>query len=96
MLRISENGSSDKHTSLRLEGQVTGQGVIEVQKLCEQRLAAGRQLTLDLADVLFVDRSGVALLRDLMRRQVALVNCSPFLTEQLKEGASGDEYLNYR
>jgi len=88
MLRISENGSSDEYTILRLEGQMAGQGVVEVQKVCEQYLASGRKLTLDLVDVLFVDRSGVALLQDLMRRQVAVANCSPFLTEQLKEAFS--------
>jgi ABC-type transporter Mla MlaB component len=88
MLRISENGSSGENPILRLEGQMTGQGVVEVQKVCEQCLASGRKLTLDLGDVLFVDRSGVALLQSLMRRQVTLANCSPFLTEQLKETLS--------
>jgi ABC-type transporter Mla MlaB component len=88
MLRISENGSSDETTTLRLEGQMTGQCVAEAQNVCEQFLAAGRQLTLDLAEMLFVDRSGIALLQDLMRRQVTLVNCSPFLKEQLKQALS--------
>jgi len=88
MLRISENGSSDETTTLRLEGQMIGQCVAEAQKVCEQILAAGRKLTLDLAEMLFVDRSGVALLQDLMRREVTLVNCSPFLKEQLKQALS--------
>src|SRR5262245_46943562 len=80
MLRISENGSSDGVTSLRLEGQVIGQSVVEVQKVCEQCLAAGRKLTLDLTDVSFVDRCGIALLQGLTRREVTLANCSPLLT----------------
>jgi ABC-type transporter Mla MlaB component len=88
MLRISENGLSDEYMVLRLEGQMTGQGVIEVQKVCERCLASGRKLTLDLVGVLFVDRSGIALLQDLIRRQVTVANCSPFLTEQLKEDYS--------
>ncbi len=88
MLRISENGSSDETTTLRLEGQMIGQGVVEVEKVCELCLAAGRKLTLDLTDVSFVDRSGIALLQDLTRREVTLVNCSPFLKEQLKEAHS--------
>lgn len=90
MIRITENGSSDEMTSLQLEGQMIGQGVVEVQNICGQWLALDRKLTLDLANVLFVDRNGIALLQDLMRRQVALVNCSPFLTEQLKGISSPD------
>ncbi|HWQ34961.1 MAG TPA: STAS domain-containing protein [Blastocatellia bacterium] len=85
MLRITENGSTEETTTLRLEGQMIGQGVAEVQKICEQYLAEGRRLVLDLAEMLFVDRSGVALLRELMRREVRLTRCSPFLTEQLRE-----------
>ena len=88
MLRISENGSSDETTTLRLEGQMIGQGVAEAQKVCEQFLATGCKLTLDLAEMLFVDRSGIALLQDLIRRQVTLANCSPFLKEQLKQTLS--------
>jgi ABC-type transporter Mla MlaB component len=85
MLRITENGSTEETTILRLEGQMIGQGVVEVQKICEQYLAEGRRLVLDLSEMLFVDRSGVALLRELMRREVTLIRCTPFLTEQLKE-----------
>jgi ABC-type transporter Mla MlaB component len=85
MLRISESNSSEKAATLRLEGQMIGQWVGAVEKVCEQYLASDRKLTLDLAEVLFVDRSGIALLQDLMRRGVTLANCSPFLTEQLKQ-----------
>jgi ABC-type transporter Mla MlaB component len=85
MLRISESNSSEKAATLRLEGQMIGQWVGAVEKVCEQYLASDRKLTLDLAEVLFVDRSGIVLLQELMRRGVRLAFCSPFLTEQLKE-----------
>lgn len=88
MLRISVENLSDGAASLRLEGRVSGPLVSEVRQHCEQFLARGCQLTLDLAEVEFADRSGVALLQELKRRQVALVNCSPFLREQLKEATS--------
>jgi hypothetical protein len=61
---------------------------MEVQKSCEKLLKADRALALDMADVSFVDRNGVALFKELSRRNVSLVNCSAFLTEQLKEDAS--------
>ena len=41
-------------------------------------------IDLDLADILFIDSSGVALLRQLTTRQVALTNCSPFTAQQLR------------
>ena len=84
MLRISEMSASGEGTALRLEGEVMGPWVREVKKACEPFLGNGRQLTLDLADVSLVDREGVALLRELKRAQVRLVNGSPFLTEQLQ------------
>jgi RNA polymerase sigma-70 factor (ECF subfamily) len=47
-------------------------------------LATPASLTLDLAEVAFLDRDGVALLRRYRIRDVTLVNCSPFVAEQLK------------
>jgi len=44
----------------------------------------GGSLSVDLREVTFVDRDGVELLCGLRGRQVALVNCSPFVAEQLK------------
>jgi hypothetical protein len=88
MLRITEETLNAKTARIRLEGQIIGPYVIEVQKSCEELLNAGRSLALDMADVSFVDRNGIALFKELSRRNVSLVNCSAFLTEQLKEDAS--------
>lgn len=85
MLRIWEEAGEGGRTVLRLEGEVKGQGVEEVARECERRLGAAHALELDLGDVVFVDRAGIGLLRDLVKRNVAIANCSPFLTEQLKE-----------
>ncbi len=84
MLRISESSLNGKEATLRLEGSVVGPWVEEVRKACEQLLGASRALTLDLADVSFADRDGIVLLHELNSRAVRLVNCSPFLNEQLK------------
>ena len=87
MLRITEtvNGKTPR---MRLEGRVVGPYVKEVRRSCEKFLGVGRILTLDMGEVSFVDRDGLNLLRELIDRQVRLVNCSPFLSEQLKEDAS--------
>ncbi len=88
MLRITEENLNGKTARMRLEGRVTGPYVMEVRRSCERILDTGRSLTLDLADVSFADRDGIALFQKLTSRQVSLVNCSPFLTEQLKEDVS--------
>ncbi len=84
MLRITENKDSSEIVSLRLEGQISNHGVEITREACEQMLKQGSQLRLDVAGVTFVDRAGVALLHELQRREVKVMNCSPFLREQLK------------
>jgi ABC-type transporter Mla MlaB component len=66
-----------------------GPWVEEVRKACEPFLRDSSCLTLDLADISFVDRSGIALFKELLNSQVRLVNCSSFITEQLKENGNG-------
>ena len=88
MLRITEEALNGKAARMRLEGQVVGPYVMEVRKSCEKLLNTGRSLVLDMGDVSFVDRNGVSLIQELISCHVSLVNCSPFLTEQLKEDVS--------
>jgi anti-anti-sigma regulatory factor len=87
MVRISEYGSSDGNRVVKLEGRVVGPSVTEVQTYCEGILSQGLTLTIDMAEVSFLDRSGVGLFQDLMSQQVRLLNCSPFLNELLKSAA---------
>ena len=84
MLRISETSRKSEGAVLRLEGEIVGPWVEVAKTACEPFLGNGHRLTLDLADVSHVDREGLALLRELMRSQVTLINCSPYLTERLR------------
>ena len=84
MLRISECHTTNEETTLRLEGRIVGHLVSEVQTACDAVFARGCKLVLDLSDVSFIDRNGLTLFQDLLNREVAFVNCSPFLLEQLK------------
>jgi ABC-type transporter Mla MlaB component len=70
--------------TLLLEGQLIGEAVDELNSSCEQALANGRRLILDLAGVSFIDRKGVALFHRLATRNVSTVNCSGFAAELLK------------
>ncbi|HWP43643.1 MAG TPA: hypothetical protein VNO14_10440 [Blastocatellia bacterium] len=87
MLKISRSERSGEGETLRLYGRMIDPWVGEVRKAVEQLLDVGERVTLDLDEVSFVDRDGVALLREMVDRQVALINCSPFLTERLKEAS---------
>src|SRR5262249_24218568 len=88
MLRITEKNNAGDTTILYLEGRVVGPWVAEVQRSCEPSLAKGLRLTLDMAEVSFVDRDGILLIHHLISRPGTLVNCPPFLAEQLKENLS--------
>jgi ABC-type transporter Mla MlaB component len=84
MLRISVERFANHHETLRLEGHLVGPWLGQLQLSCEQVLGESKRITLDLTAVSFVDRDGVALLRELKMRGVALINCSPFLAHQIK------------
>jgi hypothetical protein len=84
VLKISIIEATDQAVTIRLEGQVRGLWVEELRRACEQLLAGGSGLRLDLNDVSFVDMHGVALCRSLRDRHVAILHCSPFVAEQLK------------
>lgn len=84
MLRISFVNALDKVVTLRLEGQVRGPWVEALSKSCEQVLATGSELSLDLTEVSFIDMAGIALCHRLRDRNVAFLHCSAFVAEQLK------------
>lgn len=88
MLRISDISKTVESVMLLLEGQVGEHSTDIVREAVAQVLAQGRTLTLDLSGILFADRSGVTLLRELQQQQITLINGSPFLKEQLKDTAA--------
>jgi len=95
MLRITVLESSSEAVRLRVEGRVTGRWVDELRISCDAHaLSDGVRLTLDLADVSFVDTAGIELLKELRTRCVTpLLSPSPFVAEQLKTVAScGDTW----
>lgn len=83
MLKISEPAAS-LATTLKLEGRLIGPWVNQLRETCENHLAEARRVQLDLTDLAYADRGGVTLLMKLRARGVELVNCSPFLAEELK------------
>jgi hypothetical protein len=47
-------------------------------------LKKGVRVTIDLKNVSFADRDGIALLRRLKDRRVEILNALPFIAEQIK------------
>ena len=84
MLRITLTESGESHIILRLEGRIAGPWVTELWNACEKVLDEGKALVLNLAEVSFLDNAGVNLLMKIRAQGIALAECSPFVTEQLK------------
>ena len=87
MLKISIINDSDQAIELQLEGKLVGPWVEELRRLSDQALSLQKNVSLDLAKVWFVDSRGVTLLHNLAKRQVSELNCSQFVSQQLKEAA---------
>ena len=84
MVRISEHGERNGIRVVKLEGRVVGPSVTEVEAYCQTILSQGFRFCVDMAEVSFLDRSGVNLFRELSGHGVQLLGCSPFVNELLK------------
>jgi len=69
---------------LRLEGQLIGPWVKELERCCKDTRTNGARLVLDLAGVSFIDNDGLAFLQGLTDGAVTLISPSHFVAEQLK------------
>jgi anti-anti-sigma regulatory factor len=79
VLRITSSTENSRPTTLKLEGRIAGDWVGELTRTVSMAIGTPFDLVLDLAGVTFVDRTGVAVLRDLQDRGIELVNCSEFV-----------------
>jgi anti-anti-sigma regulatory factor len=84
VLKISKIEADGQLITLELDGQVSGRWVELLQKTCETPLKDGAQVIIDLRNVSFVDRDGIALLKSLTNRGVEILNALPFIAEQVK------------
>jgi len=92
MLKITRVGQSDHEIALQLDGSVTGQWIELLRESAESVLNEGLQLTLDLANICFIDCEGLVLIKKLMGQGVRQVNAPLFVAEQLRrcEATQGD------
>lgn len=85
MLRISTIQNEGTSVVLRLEGKLLEPWIDELQHACRAACERATSATLDLAGLSFVDTPGTIALRDLERRGLRLIGCSPLIAELLKE-----------
>ena len=82
MLRIERMDEGSEITTFRATGRLTGPWVAEFEKVLSDHLRDA-PLLIDLTDVSFVDRAGIALLRMLRNRTQVQLRCSAFVAEQI-------------
>ena len=70
---------------LKLEGRLLSAWTKVLSEECARHQTAGRDVVLDLADVVFVDCDGVFLLERLRSEHVSLVRCPAFVKELIDE-----------
>ena len=82
MLRIERTNEGSELTTFRATGRLTGPWVAEFEKALSN-YAPDAPVVIDLTDVSFVDRAGIALLRMLKSRTQVTLRCSAFVAEQI-------------
>ena len=82
------NEAVGEPVTLSLDGHVTGRWVKLLRRMCEAQLKKGARVSLDLKNVSFADRDGIALLQSLTNRRVEILNALPFIAEQIRKATS--------
>jgi ABC-type transporter Mla MlaB component len=72
--------------TLRLEGELRGLEVAELDRVAGELLASGRNLRLDLEELTYLDRDGVTLLQGLRADGAVWENASTFVLCLLEGG----------
>jgi anti-anti-sigma regulatory factor len=85
MLRLTRSTPSTSQVVLKAEGQIVAEWVGLLETECRELLATDRQVVLDLAEVSYLDRRAVRMLRELTRGSLGLINCPPLVEELLTE-----------
>ena len=96
MLKISPTQENDKSFKVRLCGQLTKEYLPEVERLLADEAGTYPKLSIDLANVTFVDREAMKFLCSAKSRNIAIENCPSYVIrwiqqEGLCSGSSQDE-----
>jgi anti-anti-sigma regulatory factor len=84
MLRITTQSTPDR-LALKLEGWLTGAWVEELDRTWRAATNTGRQICVDLSDVVYVDEAGRQLLTVMYREGIAFVTKGCVMPEVVRE-----------
>ena len=86
-----------EHSAIRVivEGRINKASSVELAGVCDQHLAGGNNLELDLSAVTFADTEGVTLVRDLIKRGCTLEECSELVRTLVEDHSPQSSKSNY-
>lgn len=85
MIRLTVISQSGEETILKVEGQVSGSNVVLLEEEGTRLFRETQRLVLDLTDVRFIDREGLAVLKRWAGDRLVLRGASLFLRTRLRE-----------
>ena len=85
MLRISRTAEADSLVTFKVEGALVGEWTPLLEAECLPYLQERKRIELDFADVSFVDRDGVTVVRNLVARGVQVVGANALVQALLGE-----------
>ena len=83
MLKITRIDREDSTQTFRLEGKLLEPWIPELLTVCTPGEGRAGRTSLDLSGLTFVDQAGAKMLKDLIRRGIAVTACSRFIAEVL-------------
>lgn len=86
MLKITTIQENRREVFLRLEGKITAQWALLLDRVCHTYLKQKKAVQLDCEHVDFIDAQGVEVLKNLPRARVVLRGTPSFVTQLLSTG----------
>lgn len=84
-LRITRKEGSGSRATLELQGRIAAEWAALLERECSDLLRSGSGVSVELAEVTFVDRAGIQALQRLGRRGVVIL-CRPGAVASVLEG----------
>jgi anti-anti-sigma regulatory factor len=85
MLRLTAQAPDADWIRLKVEGVITQATLPVLAAELQGPLAEDGRIQLDFRDVVYLDRAGLQLLRNLPSDRVEIVNCTPLIRELLRK-----------
>jgi hypothetical protein len=85
MLKITPLQEDKTSLKIRLCGELTKEYVVEIENLVRQKTDVFSRVSLDLANVTFVDRPAMLFLCSVKARNIAIENCPSYVNRWIEQ-----------